>query len=108
MRHARAFFLTAATLLAALPAFAMDLQAARTSGQVGEKRDGYVAPIAKTRDVVELATDVNARRKAEYLRISKENGQPVDVVAKVAAGEIIGNLPKGAMYQDENGNWKQK
>lgn len=102
---ATAFVVTA---LFAFPALALDLKEARASGMVGEKLDGYVAPIAKSKEVIELATDVNAKRKMEYLRISKENGQPVDVVAKLAAAQIIGGLPKGAQYQDASGNWKVK
>lgn len=94
--------------LAAFPAFALDLQSARTSGQVGEKRDGYVAPIAKSADVSSLVAEVNAKRRAEYERISKENGQPVDVVGKLAAEQIISGLPAGAKYMDASGSWKTR
>ena len=93
-------------LLAASPAFALDLQSARASGALGEKLDGYVAALKP--EAGDLAADVNAKRKAEYARISKENGQPVDVVAKLAAGQVIANLPAGAMYQDAGGGWKKK
>lgn len=94
--------------LAALPAMALDLQAARSEGLVGEKPDGYVAALKSTPDVTALVTEVNARRKAEYISISRKNGQPVDVVAKLAAEEIINKLPPGTSYQGPDGGWKKR
>ncbi len=91
-----------------LPAYALDLAAARSQGLVGEGQNGYVVPIAKSKEVIELATDINAKRKIEYLRISKENGQPVDVVGRLAAQQIVSALPSGAQYQAEDGSWKLK
>jgi uncharacterized protein YdbL (DUF1318 family) len=95
-------------LMVSFPAFALDLAAARSSGMVGEGQNGYIVPISKSREAIELATDINAKRKMEYLRISKENGQPVDVVAKLAAQQIIEGLPRGAQYQAADGSWKAK
>lgn len=94
--------------LIAFPAFALDLHSARASGQVGEKADGYIEALQTTPEVASLVADVNAKRKAEYARISSQNGQPVDVVAKLAAEQIIGKLGKGEKYQDASGSWKSK
>ena len=96
-----------ATLLAS-PAFALDLHQARSAGIVGEKLDGYVAALQQTPEVNALVADVNAKRKAEYTRISKQNGQPVDVVAKLAAQEIMGKLDAGSSYQGTDGGWKKR
>ena len=97
-----------ALFLAASPAFALDLQQARANGQIGEKNDGYVAVLSGGADVAALAGEINAKRKQEYARISNQNGQPVELVAKLAAGQIIGGLGAGMMYQDNGGNWKKK
>ena len=94
--------------LIAFPAFALDLQEARTKGMVGEKNDGYVQALAESVEVSKFSEEINAKRKAEYVRISKENGQPVDVVAKLAAQQIIEGLPSGTQYQDASGNWKKR
>lgn len=94
------------TLVFAGPAMAMDLHEARASGAIGEKADGYVEALKP--EAARLATDVNARRRAEYTKIGAGNGQSVDVTAKIAAGEIIKNLPKGAQYQDAGGAWQVK
>ncbi len=94
--------------LFALPAAALELSDARKQGVIGEKTDGYVAAIKASGDVNKLVSEVNAKRKAEYTRISKENGQPVDVVAKLAAPQIISGLPAGSLYQANDGTWKTR
>lgn len=91
-----------------LPAFALDLQSARTQGLVAEKQDGYVKAIKGGSAAEQLAADVNERRKREYLKISKDKGQAPDVVAKLAAEQIIGQLPPGALYEGDDGAWKTR
>ncbi len=95
-------------MLIAAPALALDLHGARGSGQVGERLDGYAAALAATPDVQSLVAEVNAKRRQEYARISKQNGQPVDVVAKLAAQQIINQLPAGSAYQAPDGSWKKR
>ena len=95
-------------LILAVPAFAMDFHDARTKGLVGERLDGFVEALVKTDGAPALAADVNSKRKAEYARIAKEKGQTVDVVAKLAASEIIKSLESGASYQDGSGGWKKR
>jgi len=92
----------------ATPALALDLHGARNTGLVGEKADGYAQALKATPDVQALVADVNVKRQQEYARISKENGQPVDVVAKLAAQQIITTLGAGASYQTPSGEWKKK
>lgn len=106
----RTFFTAvfAATLLIAGQAFALDLSQARAQGLVGEKQDGYVAVVKPSPDVQAVVNDVNARRKAEYARISAQNGQPVSVVGKIAAEKIINGLPSGSLYQGAGGGWTSK
>lgn len=89
-------------------AFAMDLQSARKSGAVGERLDGYVEVLKPSSEATELAKDVNARRLAEYKRISNENNQTSKIVAMLAAKKIIEHLPVGSFYQTPAGDWVQK
>jgi uncharacterized protein YdbL (DUF1318 family) len=95
-------------LLTAMPAFAMDLHEARHTGMVGEQSDGYVAALKQTPEVQALVQEVNQKRRQEYTRISSENKQPVDIVAKLAAQQIITTLESGEYYQDNAGNWKTR
>lgn len=101
-----ALFSTA--LLLSGTVFAMDLSQARAQGLVGEKADGYIAAVTPTAEANAVVSDVNARRKAEYERISKENGQPVSIVGKVASETIIKGLPSGSYYQSASGAWQKK
>lgn len=94
--------------LAAYPAFALDLASARAQGVLGEKSDGYVAVLAPAPGVQQLASDINAKRKAEYQRIAAEKGQTAAVVAKLAAQQIAGQVPPGTMVQDAGGAWKKR
>mgnify|MGYP000700479684 CR=1 FL=1 len=77
-----------AALMAASPAFALDLHGARAQGLVTETPDGFVKAAKSSPEVDALVADVNAKRRAEYERISKQNGQPVDVVGRLAAPQI--------------------
>ena len=85
---------TILALTIAIPAFALDLQTARQQGIIGEQPDGYVVVLKASDDASKLANEVNAARKAEYQRISKENGQSVEAVAKIAAETIAKKLGK--------------
>jgi len=100
--------LTILCTLVALPAFALELHQARTSGMVGEKFDGYVTALKPSPEVTALVAEVNVKRTHEYARISKENGQPIDVVAKLAAEQIITKLEPGSPYQSTDGSWKTR
>jgi uncharacterized protein len=101
-------FIVLFVLLTTLPAWALDLHQARASGMVGEKLDGYTTALKSTPDVQALVADVNAKRQAEYAKISKQNGQPVDVVAKLAAQQIVKNLEAGSSYQADDGGWRTR
>ncbi len=89
-------------------AFALDLKEARISGAIGEKTDGYVSAITNTPEVNTLAADINAKRKQRYEQIAKDNGQSVDVAAKIASQEIISKLPSGAIFMNAAGAWVKK
>lgn len=84
----------AVALMIASPAFALDLQGARSQGLVAETPEGYVTAVKSSAEVDALVSDVNAKRRAEYERIAKEKGQSVEVVGKLAAPQIAKNLGK--------------
>ncbi len=84
-----------AALLVALPAYALDLHSARASGAVAELPTGYIKAVTPSAEVNALVADVNAKRKAEYTRISKENGQSVELVGQLAAPQIAKSIAAG-------------
>ncbi len=102
------FLMLVMALTVSFPAYALDLHSARSAGIVGEKADGYVAVIQDSSEAKALVAEVNSKRQAEYARIAAQNGQTVDVVAKLAAVQIIGKLNKGEYYQDPSGAWVRR
>lgn len=85
---------TVSALTVSFSVSALDLQQAREQGILTEGADGYVSVAKPSPEANALASQVNTARKQEYERISKANGQPIDVVAKVAAGEIAKKMGK--------------
>ena len=90
-------------------AAALDLDAAKAQGLVGERTDGYVAAVSSSAgaDVRALVANVNAKRKAAYQDIAERNGTPVDEVAKLAAHKLLERAPAGAWIESD-GRWYQK
>jgi uncharacterized protein len=96
-------------LLSTAAAQALTLPEARRDALVGEGRDGYVLVLQAKPDVAALVADINTKRRQEYARISQDNGQSPEVVAKLAAPQIIEGLPAGARYQDAvSGAWQTR
>ncbi len=62
------------SLLMALPAFAMDLGEAKSSGLIGETNTGYIAAIKPSAEVDTLVAEINDQRKVYYQKIANENG----------------------------------
>ncbi len=95
--------------VAALPAAAISLDAARTQGLVGETRSGYLAPVrTPSGDVQQLIESVNAKRRDHYRRIASQNGVGIEEVGRLSAEKIINGLPGGAFYQGSSGGWQRK
>lgn len=97
-------------LLAGGTAAALTLDEARAKGLVGERPDGYVAPVVPDPppEVRELVERVNAERRRVYGELARREGVPVEVVAAITAKKIIERLPPGAYWMDEKGQWHRK
>lgn len=89
------FVVAVFALILSNPVMALDLQQARAQGIIAEQPDGYVRVLKDSPEATKLASEVNAARRQEYKRISSENGQAVDVVAKIAAETIARKLSAG-------------
>lgn len=96
-------------LAVAVSAHAMDLNAAKRAGLVGETLEGYVALVTASApsDVVALVEEVNARRRAEYLRIAEQNGIGLAEVEALAAKKAIEKTQPGGWIRID-GRWRQK
>src|SRR5262245_18210759 len=103
-----ALALAGAFVLAA-PARALDLDGARAQGLLGEQADGYVGVVAAmpSPEVVALAEQVNAKRRAHYAEIAARNGTPVEAVAALAGKKLVESAPSGQWIKPK-GEWLKK
>ena len=87
------------------PAYA----AARASGQVGEKMDGYLgfvtSPGAALRAVIE---DLNIKRKAVYAEKAQAANATVEEYALTAGCLAIARTAPGERYQAPDGSWQTR
>ena len=108
--QSRIAVLVAAVLAVALPAAALDLDAAKAQGLLGERPDGYVEVVdvgGASAEVRSLAPAVNAKRLAAYEKVARQNGAPVADVAKIAGKKLIDSAPPGT-YVKLGGKWVRK
>ncbi|MGD8557202.1 MAG: YdbL family protein [Chromatiales bacterium] len=101
--------LTAFTLalLLAVPALALDLDAAKSQGLVGEKINGYIGAVKSGGEVNALVSSINAQRKTHYQEISRKNGTPLSTVEKLAGEKLINRAPRG-QYINSGSGWVKK
>lgn len=102
--------LMALAMMFAAPAMADSLDQARAAGLVGERPDGYVAPVSGSApaDIMSLIQSVNSQRMQKYQQIAAEKGVPVEQVAALTAEKIIAKLKPGWYYMNASGQWVQK
>ena len=91
----RILFTVALALAFAHPSAAADLGAAKAGGQVCEQTDGYLrANAGAPGDVQEMTKNINAKRKAEYGKIARQNDVTLDLVARLTAEKVINKAPQ--------------
>jgi uncharacterized protein YdbL (DUF1318 family) len=98
-------------LLTALPpAWAEDLDQAKSGGLVGERIDGYLGLVDETAppSVKTLVAEVNAKRREGYAAIAAKRGVPVAAVAQIAGEKLIEKMPKGQYVMGADGQWRRK
>lgn len=117
-RHSPAALVAGALALGALvltaPASAQQQRdpayaAARASGQVGEKMDGYLGfPVPPSPDVRRLADDINIKRRAIYAEKAAEQHATIDQYAFTTGCLLIAKTTPGEKYQAPDGSWKTR
>jgi uncharacterized protein YdbL (DUF1318 family) len=111
MRNAIALIAAAGLALSALaPASAQQRDpayaAARASGQVGEKMDGYLGLVgAGSAELRALVNDLNIKRKAVYAQQAQAQHATVEEYAFTAGCLAISRTAPGEKYQAPDGSW---
>jgi len=84
------------------PAYA----AARESGQVGEKMDGYLGIVgAATPALKAMVDDINIKRRAVYAQQAQAQHATVEEYALTAGCLAISRTAPGEKYQTPGGGW---
>ena len=110
---AKAGWATLAALVLVAPASAQQRDpayaAARASGQVGEKVDGYLGfPVPPSAETRRLADDINIKRKAVYAERAEANGATIEEYAFSAGCQAIARSVPGEKYQAPDGSWQTR
>ena len=101
-------FATAALLCT--QAWALDLQAAKNQGLVGEQANGYLgSPQASpSAEVKALIADINAKRKEQYQSIASKQGVALGTVEKLAGEKTFDKTAAGHYIKPAGANWQKK
>lgn len=85
------------------------IDAAISSGTVGERIDGYLGVVG-TADAatVRKVQDINNRRRGVYEQTARDNNTTVQIVAQLAGEKLIAKLEPGQFYMDDSGVWQSK
>ena len=101
-------FLFITLLLCCQAGYALDLQAAKVQGLVGETPTGYLAVVQNgNAEAVGVVQSINALRKQQYLEIAQRNNTPLQAVEQLAGKQASEKTPAG-QYIQIGGAWKKK
>ncbi|MCX6178341.1 MAG: YdbL family protein [Chlorobiales bacterium] len=92
----------------AAPAFALDLETARSTGLAGEVDNGLLSvPPGAPGEAQPLISTINNSRRAEYAKVAAKNNLALDVVGGMMFQKIYARLPAGTWVQIQ-GKWTKK
>lgn len=87
------------------PAYA----AARASGKVGEKIDGYLGIVGAGDAALQaIVNDINIKRRAVYAEKAKAANATLDEYALTAGCQAILATSSGEKYQAPDGSWQTR
>ena len=87
------------------PAYA----AARESGRIGEKTDGYLGIVGNADPALQrLVDDINIKRKAVYMQKAGEKKATPEAFALTSGCEAIARTVPGEKYMAPDGSWQTR
>jgi len=103
--------LSIATLIVAVcmsfSAWAISLDDAKSQGLVGENSSGYLGLVVQNSEAKAVVEEINAKRKAQYLKLATKNNLSLAQVEALAAAKAIEKTQTGH-YVEVNGSWVKK
>jgi uncharacterized protein YdbL (DUF1318 family) len=107
-----AFAAAAAGMLVGTAAYAQRdpaYDAARSSGKVGEKMDGYLGIVgASTPELQRIVNDINIKRRAVYAAKAQAANATLEEYALTAGCLAIARTVPGEKYQAPDGSWQTR
>jgi uncharacterized protein len=94
-------------VLMSFSAWAISLDDAKSQGLVGENSSGYLGLVVANSEAQAVVEKVNAKRKAQYLKLAKKNNLSLAQVEALAAAKTIEKTQSGH-YIEVNGSWVKK
>ena len=83
--------------------------AAKASGQIGEKTDGYVGIVSGgTAQLRAVVDDINIKRKAGYAEKAKQQHATIEEYAFTSGCLLIAQTKAGEKYQAPGGSWQTR
>lgn len=84
-------------------------EAARSSGQVGEKMDGYLGIVGTPSETLQrMVNDINIKRRAVYAEKAKAANATLEEYALTAGCLAIARTVPGEKYQAPDGTWQTR
>lgn len=84
-------------------------EAARSSGTIGEKPDGYLGYVTAPSPAIKaLVEDINIKRKSAYTRKAQETNSTVEQFAFTSGCNLISRTAAGEKYQTPTGSWNTR
>lgn len=84
-------------------------EAARSSGQVGEKMDGYLGIVGNgSAELQRLVNDINIKRRAVYAERAQAEKATLEEYALTAGCQAIARTVPGEKYQAPDGTWQTR
>ncbi len=85
------------------------IDAAKDAGQVGEKIDGYLAPVSSVDPALKRKIDeINALRRQFYANLANQEGTSLVAVARVSGEKLVAGEKSGRLVYDDTGRWIKK
>ncbi|MCP4037736.1 MAG: YdbL family protein [bacterium] len=105
--------LLVASLVVAVPLAASAeflLGTAKSAGQVGEKRDGFLELFDEkaSEKIKKMVADTNERRRSRYESIAQMQGSSIEIVGRQAGARIIARAKPGELIETPDGEWEKK
>jgi uncharacterized protein YdbL (DUF1318 family) len=97
-----------AALLLPTYALAVSIDEAKSQGMVGEQSDGYLGVVADSPDARAVVADINAKRKAKYEQVARDNNLELNAVETLAGQKAIEKTEPGNYIRVNGGAWRKK